>query len=272
MDDESGFAVCGMSWGYGPVRMEMHMGRVENKVAIVTGGAKGLGRVVALRLAKEGAKVSIFDLTCCEEALADIVNAGAMADGYLVDITDSVAVSRAIQAVIEKQGSLDIMVNNAGVASSHEDLRTVTDELWDKEIAINLSGAFYCCRAAYAQMLKQKSGKIINIASIAGDTGRISTSPAYSAAKAGISGLTRSIAKNAAKHGINVNAISPGVVLTGIHDSYPKEDLDQLLSEIPYVRGGQPFDIANAVLFLAGSESDYITGVTLQVNGGSFMK
>ena len=247
------------------------MGRVEGKIAIVTGGVQGLGKAISMRLAEEGARVSIFDVGNAEGTVNEILDSGYKAESSLLDITRSEEVNQAVQEIIDRHGRIDILVNNAGAVSAHDNLLTVTNEIWDREIGINLTGAFYCCRSVLEKMTAQKSGKIINISSIAGDTGRPQTSPAYSAAKAGIYGLTMSMAKSVAKYGINVNAVCPGVILTGIHDSYPQNALDKLLSEIPYLRGGQPFDIANTVLFLACSESDYITGARIRVNGGSWM-
>lgn len=247
------------------------MGRLEGRIAIVTGGAQGLGKEISKQLAEEGAFVNIFDLGDATSTVKEIEEMGNKAKSYVVNITKQDEVDAAIQEILNTHGRIDILVNNAGVVSAHENLLSVTNEIWDREIAVNLTGTFYCCRAVTGPMIEQKYGKIINISSIAGDTGRPQTSPAYSAAKAGVYGLTMSMAKNLAKHGINVNAVCPGVVLTGIHDSYPKEALDRLLSEIPYVRGGKPLDIANAILFLASEESDYITGTRIRVNGGSWM-
>lgn len=247
------------------------MGRVEGKIAIVTGGSQGLGKAISMRLAEEGAFVNIFDVNNAEPVVEEVRNMGKNAEAYRVNVANNKEVADAVNKIIDKHGRIDILVNNAGVVSAHENLLSVTDEIWDREIAVNLTGTFYCCRAVLAKMIEQKSGKIVNISSIAGDTGRPQTSPAYSAAKAGVYGLTMSMAKSVAKHGINVNAVCPGVILTGIHESYPKEALDKLISEIPYNRPGKPLDIANAVLFLSSEESDYITGTRIRVNGGSWM-
>jgi len=247
------------------------MGRLDSKIAIVTGGAQGLGKAISMRLAEEGAYVNIFDIGNSEDTVKEVQKLGYSASSFVVNITKQEEIEAAVTEILKVHGRIDILVNNAGVVSAHENLLSVTNEIWDREIAINLTGTFYCCRAVLENMMDQKSGKIINISSIAGDTGRLLTSPAYSAAKAGVYGLTMSMAKNVAKYGINVNAVCPGVILTGIHDSYPKEALDELLSEIPYSRGGKPLDIANAILFLSSSESDYITGTRFRVNGGSWM-
>ncbi len=248
--------------------------KLKGQVAIVTGGAQNIGRAISTTLAREGASVYIFDvnLDVARVTAEEIAKStGSKCVAYKVDISSSKEVNETIGRIIEAEGRIDVLVNNAGVLTNHENLLTVTDEMWAREIGVTLSGAFYCSRAVLGKMIEQKRGKIVNIASIAGETGRPSTGPAYSAAKAGVLGLTRSTARNVAKYGINVNAVSPGVVLTSIHDNYPKETIEALLAQVPYSRGGVPQDIANAVLFLASEESDFINGVKLSVNGGSFM-
>ena len=247
------------------------MGRVEDKVAIVTGGARGIGRAISIRLAEEGALVNIFDVGDCSKTLEEIAQRGGKAKAFTVDITNSTQVERTVKDVISQNGRIDILVNNAGVVSTHENLLSVTDDIWEREISVNLTGAFYCSRAVLGKMIDQKSGKIVNISSLAGDTGRIQTSPAYAAAKAGVYGLTMSTAKSVAEHGVNVNAVCPGIMLTDITKAYPEDVLERLLAEVPYPRGGKPEDIADAVLFLASKESDYIAGTRLRVNGGSWM-
>jgi NAD(P)-dependent dehydrogenase (short-subunit alcohol dehydrogenase family) len=246
---------------------------LEGKTAIVTGGSQNLGKAIALRLAAEGASVSIFDLNDEKgrETAEEISKQFGKAHSYAVDVSRSDRVNAAVADVQKREGKIDILVNCAGIVSTHDNLLSVTDEIWDREIGVNLTGTFNCCRAVLHGMIEKKYGKIVNIASLAGETGRPQTSPAYSAAKAGVMGLTRSIAYNVAKHGINANAVSPGVILTGIHATYPKEVLDRLIAQIPYVRGGKMDDIAGAVLFLACSDSDYITGETIKVNGGSLI-
>lgn len=249
------------------------MPRLDSRVAIVTGGGRGLGESISLTLAREGANVSVFDINIneAERVAAKIKALGRNSKAYKVNIASSTQVNETIDEIIRENGKVDILVNNAGIISTHDTPMTVTDEIWEREMGVNLSGAFYCCRAVLPAMMKQSYGKIVNISSIAGDTGRPAASASYAASKAGIYGLTMSLAKFAAQYGINVNAVCPGVILTGIHDSYPKEVLDRLVSEIPFKRKGTPDDIANAVLFLASAESDFMTGTRLRVNGGSWM-
>lgn len=249
----------------------MH-GRVDGKVTIVTGGSSGLGKAIVMRLAEEGAKVYIFDIADSEQVIEEAGKKGYKVNALKVNIANKDDVVVSVNEVLNREDhAIDILINNAGIISNHENLLTVTEEIWNKEIGVNLTGAFFCSQAVMQGMIDQKYGKIVNISSIGGDTGRPSASVSYSASKAGIYGMTMSIAKTVAKHGINVNAVCPGPILTGIHDSYPPEVLEGLLKEIPYIRGGTPEDIANAVLFLSSGESDYITGARIRVNGGAWM-
>ncbi len=247
------------------------MGRLKSNIAIVTGGARGIGRAISVKLAKEGALVYIFDIGDCGWTLEEIAQNGDYAKAFNIDITNSIDVENAINDVIELHRGIDILVNNAGVVSTHDNILSVSNDIWDKEISVNLTATFYASRAVLGKMIEQKSGKIINISSLAGDTGRVQTSPAYAAAKAAIYGLTMSMARSVAEYGINVNAICPGIMLTDITKAYPEDVLDRLLSEVPYPRGGTPEDIAEAVLFLASQGSDYINGAKIRVNGGSWM-
>jgi 3-oxoacyl-[acyl-carrier protein] reductase len=249
------------------------MGRVDERIAIITGGGHGIGKAISLLLAREGASVFILDVDL-ENAAAvsdEIMKTGRKSKAFKVDVSNSLQVNEAVNEIARDCGGIDILINNAGIITSHENLLTISDEAWDKEIAIDLTGAFYCTRAVLKYMMEKHYGKIINMASIAADTGRMQASAAYSAAKGGLIGLTMSVARSAAKYGINVNAVCPGIIMTGILDCYPKEVLDGLIKEIPYPRMGTVEDVANAVLFLASGESDYITGSRVRVNGGTWM-
>ena len=248
----------------------MVMKQLEGKTAIVTGGAQGFGRAISLRLAKEGAFVCLFDIKSCDETVSLIEKNGGSVKAYSVNVANVNEINNAISQIIKERG-VEILVNNSGVVTTHENLTTVSDEIWDKEIAVNLTGAFHCSRAVLEHMIQKQYGKIVNISSVAGATGRYMTSPAYAAAKAGIHGLTMSTAKSVAKHGINVNTIAPGPIVTGIHASYPQETIDKILNEIPYKRKGKPEDIANTVLFLVSDDSEFITGERIHVNGGAWM-
>ncbi len=255
------------------------MERVKDKVAVITGAARGFGRLDALTLAREGADIAIWEMNMegAEQTAREVRESGRKAIALKVDVTDSAQVNEAARKVLEEFGRIDILVNNAGVAGVAPTLLDLTDEQWDREMGVLLTGVFYCTRAVLKHMIERRSGKIINIASIAGELGRPITSAGYSAGKAGVLGLTMSVARSVAEYGINVNAICPGIIITEIHKAYTAEALEALQTEIPFRRGGvegergRPQDIADAVLFLASSESDYITGERLRVNGGSLM-
>lgn len=255
------------------------MNRVKDKVAVITGAARGLGKAAALTLAREGADVAIWDIEMegSERTAQGVREMGRKALVQRVDITDSSQVAAAAKAVIQELEKVDILVNNAGVVSAAPTILDLTDEQWAKEIAVNLTGTFYCTRAVLNHMIERRSGKIINISSLAGELGRPITSAGYASAKAGLIGFTMSVAKSVAKYGINVNAICPGLIVTEIHEAFSEEQLAQLQADIPFNRGGvggvhgRPQDVADTVLFLASSESDYITGTRIRVNGGSLM-
>jgi 3-oxoacyl-[acyl-carrier protein] reductase len=255
------------------------MERVKDKVAVITGAARGFGRLDALTLAREGADIAIWEMNMegAEQTAREVRESGRKALALKVDVTDSAQVNEAARKVLEEFGRIDILVNNAGIAGVAPTLLDLTDEQWDREMGVLLTGVFYCTRAVLKHMIERRSGKIINIASLAGELGRPITSAGYSAGKAGVLGLTMSVARSVAEYGINVNAICPGIILTEIHKAYTAEALETLQADIPFRRGGvkgergRPQDIADAVLFLASSESDYITGERIRVNGGSLM-
>lgn len=259
--------------------------RVKDKVAIVTGGGRSIGKAISLTLAKEGANIAIFGRTMdvVEQTAEEIRKLGRKVLVTRADVSDSSQVDQAVQKVLNEFGRIDILVNNAGISSIQNSILEVSDERWNKEIAVNLSGPFYCIRAVLKSMIEQRSGKIITIGSQAGQTGRPFSSPSYSAAKAGIVGLTMLVALSVAKYGINANVVNPGPVETNLFrktfDSEP-EKAEVICRGIPFRREGiesevtvgTPQDIANAVLFLASNESDWITGICLNVMGGQFMK
>ena len=194
-----------------------------------------------------------------------------------VDVTCAAAVYAAAPAVIEELGKIDILVNDAGIVSVAPTILDLDDERWAMELAVNLGGTFFCTKAVLPHMIGRRCGKIVNMASTAGEFGRENTSAGYSASKAGVLGFTMSVARSVAQYGINVNAVSPGVIVTELLAAYSAEQLEVLQADIPLNRGGvegargTPDDIANAVLFLASNESDYITGTRIRVNGGSLM-
>lgn len=241
----------------------------KSMVAVITGAGKGIGRSTALRLAKDGYKIAVCynnSRSAAEKTVSDIISAGGTARAYELDITDSQNVNSVIADIEKSFGEIAVLINNAGIAE--QSLFTdITDEMWQKMLDTNLSGAFYCSRAVLPFMIHRKSGKIINIASIWGETGG-SCEVHYSAAKAGVIGMTKALAKEVGPSGITVNCVSPGVVLTDMTSHFDEDTMNTLKDETPLGRIGTPEDIAGAVSFLASSEADFITGQDLAVNGG----
>lgn len=238
-------------------------------VAVVTGAGKGIGKAIAQKLACDGYKIAVCYNTSKDKAeatVSEIKANGGNAREYKLDITDSENVN-SVMAEIEKDfGEISVLVNNSGIAEQLL-FTDITDEAWNKMIATNLSGAFYCSRAVLPYMIHRKSGKIINIASIWGETGG-SCEVHYSAAKAGVIGMTKALAKEVGPSGITVNCVSPGVILTDMTSHFGEEVLAELKEETPIGRIGTPEDVANAVSFLASTDAGFITGIDLPVNGG----
>ena len=247
---------------------------LASRVALVTGGSRGIGRSIALALARRGAKV-IVNYTSRPDAaasvVAEIVAAGGQAAAVGFDVSDSAAVTEAIKAVGKEHGSLDILVNNAGVAINGLLMR-FSDDQWQKTMAINLGGAFNCTRAAASLLLRAKEhGRIINITSVVGEMGNAGQA-AYAASKAGMIGFTRATARELASRRVTVNAIAPGFIETEMTAEHlPEEQKQKLLGDIPLGRIGSADDVANTAAFLAGPEASYITGQVLRVNGGMLM-
>lgn len=238
-------------------------------VAVITGAGKGIGRETCLRLAKDGYKIAVCYNNSKEEAektAEDIVAAGGVAKVFALDITDSQKVNSVFAEIEKDFGEIAVLVNNAGIAE--QSLFTdITDEMWHKMIETNLSGAFYCTRAVLPFMIHRKSGKIINIASIWGETGG-SCEVHYSSSKAGLIGMTKALAKEVGFSGITVNCVSPGVILTDMTSHFDEDTMQELKSETPLGRIGRPEDVAGAVAFLASGDADFITGQDVAVNGG----
>lgn len=252
--------------------------RLNNKVAIVTGGSRGIGKAIALTLAREGADVALFGIHSIQKQTAkEIRDLGRRALAIKTDVSSSTQVNKSVRKVIDTLGKIDILVNNAAIESVQDTIMDLSDKQWGKEIAINLGGPFYCMRAVLPHMIAQRSGKIITIGSIAGQMGRYYASAAYCASKAGIVGLTMSVAMSVGKYGINVNVLNPGPIKSTMMNSFTSDMQDVVSRNIILSRTGVetkmglPRDIADAVLFLASSESDWITGVCLNVAGGLLM-
>lgn len=242
---------------------------LENKTAIVTGSAKGIGKGIATEFAKQGATVVINYCGSKEAALKtveEIKAFGGKAIPYQADISDYEISKKMMDDIIKEYGAIDILVNNAGITRDNLILRMSESE-FDDVIRTNLKGTFSCIKHVTKYMLKNKSGKIINISSISGVNG-IAGQANYSASKAGIIGLTKSFAKEMSSKGININAIAPGFIETDMTKVLNDKYVEEIVNTIPSKRVGRPEDIAKAALFLASDMSDYITGQTLMVDGG----
>lgn len=246
--------------------------RVDNKTALVTGGSRGIGRAVAIELARSGAKVAINyagNKAAAEEVLKIITDAGGEAIIIQCDVGDMSAVESMIKQIIDKFGSLDILVNNAGVTRDNLIMR-MKEEDWDAVMHTNLKGIFNCTKVATKIMMKQRFGRIVNMTSVVGVMGNAGQSN-YAAAKAGVIGFTKSMAKELASRNITVNAIAPGYIATDMTANLPDQAKTDLANQIPLQRLGKPEDVATAVMFLVSAGADYITGQTLNVDGGMVM-
>lgn len=244
--------------------------KLKNKVAIVTGSRRGIGRSITLELAKEGAKVVIsdIDLKECQNVCDEIKKIGSDAIAIKCDVSKKSDVDAMVKKTIQKFKRIDILINNAGVVLMKPFVQ-MTEKDWDFVLDINLKGVFLCTNAVAKQMVKQKGGKIISIASIAGEVGFMNTS-AYCASKAGIINLTRELAMELSPHNINVNVVAPGVIATKMTEDMLKDKKTKefLLANTPLGRVGNPEEIGKAVIFLASNDSNFITGHTLVVDGG----
>jgi 3alpha(or 20beta)-hydroxysteroid dehydrogenase len=249
--------------------MANNSGRVVGKVALVTGARQGIGLATARVLASEGAQVVLGDVGGVEEAVASIVAEGGEAIGTHLDVTSAASAEAAVALAVERFGGLDILINNAGIAGRGS-LLDVTDELWDRILQVNLKGPFICARAAVPSM--RRGGAIVNLASLAGRASSPAMACAYSASKAGLLGLTRHLAKELAPLGIRVAAVNPGVVATSMLEiGYDADRLAQTIASVPLGRSAQPEEIARVIVFLASDDASYVTGASLDTNGGIFM-
>ena len=246
--------------------------RFENQVAIVTGAGRGIGHAIALRLAREGARIASVSRTETNaQKTADEINAerADAARAYAVDVSDHPSVAEVGTRILEDFGRVDILVNNAGVTRDGLSMRMSVDD-WDTVLNTNLKGAFNFVQAVQRSMIKQRSGRIINITSVIGLIGNAGQAN-YAASKAGLIGFTKSLAREVASRGITVNAVAPGLIETDMTSVLSDEIRKNILSKIPLGALGQPDDIASMVAFLASAEAKYITGQTIAVDGGMVM-
>jgi len=245
--------------------------KLAGKVALVTGAAQGIGKAVALLLARNGADIVVSDINLekAEETAREVQALDRKALAIKVDVAKLDDVEKMVGAILARFGQVDILVNNAGIARDKLILR-MTEEDWDAVLNINLKGTFNCTKAVVRHMSKQRSGKIVNIASVVGEMGNAGQGN-YAASKAGVIGFTKTIAREFAQRGINVNAIAPGYIETPMTDALPDKAKEELKRLIPMDRLGKPEDVAEAVLFLVSDASSYITGHVLNVNGGIYM-
>ena len=245
--------------------------KLEGKVALVTGAAQGIGRAIALLLAQNGADIVVSDINLdkAEETAREVEGMGRRTLAVRVDVSRLEEVEKMVQTVLDRFGQIDILINNAGIARDKLILR-MTEQDWDAVLGVNLKGTFNCTKAVVRHMSKQRSGKIVSIASVVGEMGNAGQAN-YSASKAGVIGFTKTMAREFAQRGINVNAVAPGYIETPMTDALPEKAREELKRLIPLDRLGRPEDVAEAVLFLVSESSNYITGQVLNVNGGIYM-
>jgi 3-oxoacyl-[acyl-carrier protein] reductase len=247
------------------------MTKLKDKIALVTGGAQGIGKAIALALAGEGAKVIISDinLELAQHSAKEIEKLGVESLAVKTNVADLGEVETSVKASAARFGKIDILINNAGITKDNLLVRMKKED-WDAVLAVNLTGVFNFSKAVSSLMMKQRYGKIISIASIVGQMGNFGQAN-YAASKAGVIGFTKTLARELAARNITVNAVAPGFIQTAMTDKIPEEVKQKMLEQIPLGKLGQPQDVAAAVLFLASPEADYITGQVIAVNGGMYM-
>lgn len=245
---------------------------LEGKIALVTGGSRGIGQMICVRLARMGATVGInyvSNSAAAEETLKEIENKGGKAFLACFDVSDASSVQEAMKQITDDHGSVDILVNNAGITRDGLMAR-MKEADWDNVLDTNLKGAFTCTKAAMKGMMKKRWGRVINITSVIGFLGNAGQVN-YAAAKAGLVGLTKSIARELAPRNVTVNCVAPGYIVTDMTSELSEDIQDAIKAQIPLGTLGQPDDVAAAVAYLASNDSGYVTGQTIHVNGGMYM-
>ncbi len=245
----------------------------DSRVVIVTGGSRGIGRHIALKFAQEGAKIIILhydpDETASDETLSMLREKGVEAESYKVDVSSHDTVTSLFSDIIKKYGRIDVLVNNAGITRDSLLMRMRVSD-WDMVMAVNLKSVFNCTQAVIRKMMKQRSGRIVNISSVVGQIGNAGQAN-YSASKAGIMGFTKTVAREVAPRGITVNAVAPGFIDTEMTAVLPEQVKEDFIKQIPVGRFGKPEDVAETVYWLCSEAANYITGQVIHVNGGLFM-
>jgi len=246
--------------------------RVKDEVALVTGAGRGIGRATALLLAKEGASLALCDIVqeSVEKVAKEVEGLGRQALTARVDVARRSEVNEMVRRTVDRFGRIDILINNAGIAQVVS-IDQLSEPDWDRMLDVNLKGTLFFSQAVLGQMIKQSSGKIVNLASMAGQVGGVLVGANYSVSKAGVICLTKALAKVGGPHGVRVNCISPSPIDTEMIKIFKEDDLANMIRSTPLRRLGKPEDVANTVLFLVSEESSFITGQNISVNGGYYM-
>lgn len=246
---------------------------MRGKVALVTGAGSGMGRAIALAFAREGAKVVVNDISArsAEATASAIRRAGGVATAAPADVSIAAAVREMVDSVLSRHRTVDVLVNNAGVLRGTP-VEDITEAEWDLVLDVNLKGSFLCAQAVLPTMRRKRAGKIVNVASLAGKATSTLGGAHYTAAKAGVLGLSRHLAREAAPHGINVNAVCPGIIDTPmVRGNVPDDRLSAIVRSIPFARLGRPGEVAQLVVFLASDAASYITGAAVDIHGGELI-